>query len=147
MIVFAHKILTSLPMIQDQISLILRDIEKLKEKFKEIKKDIKYEEKIEDEKYEELKAASKDLKAQVKAFEEDFLQDLKKDENYGKLRELKVKAEEELATANQKLFEALAKMPPKAFEMNVDLEVGPVRVQVIPDMRIYLNGKEEKKRS
>ena len=134
-------------MIQDQIALILRDIEKIKEALKEIKKDIKYEEKIEDPKYDELKAASKDLKQQVKDFEESALQDLKKEESYAKLRELKMKAEEDLALANQKLFKALAQMPPKAFEMNVDMEIGPVRVQVIPDMRIYLNGKEEKKRA
>jgi len=139
--------LTPKKMIQDQISLMLQDIAKLKDKLKEIKKDLKEEEKIEDDRYDELKRAFRDLKAQVKDFEEQAMQDLKKDESYLKLRELKMKAEEDIATANQKLFEALAKLPPKAFEMNVDLEAGPVRVQVIPDMRIFLNGKEEKKRA
>lgn len=133
-------------MIQDQISLILRDIEKVKVNLREVKKEIKLEEKIEDDRYEELKSALKDLKQQVKSFEEDFLQQLKKEESYAKLRELKMKAEEDLANANQKLFKALGQLPPKAFEMSVDLEVGPVKVQVIPDMRIFLNGREEKKR-
>jgi len=126
---------------------MLQDIAKHKEKLKEIKKDLKYEEKIESDQYEELKKALKDLRAQVKDFEESEMQDLKKDESYAKLRELKLKTEEDIALANQKLFEALGKLPPKAFEMNVDLEAGPVRVQVIPDMRIFLNGKEEKKRT
>ena len=134
-------------MIQDQISLMLQDIAKLKEKLKEIKKDLKFEEKIESDQYEELKKALKEMKAQVKDFEEQEMMELRKEESYAKLKELKMKAEEDIALSNQKLFEALLKLPPKAFEMNVDLEAGPVRVQVIPDMRIFLNGKEEKKRT
>lgn len=134
-------------MIQDQISLMLQDIAKLKEKLKEIKKDLKFEEKIESDQYEELKKALKEMKAQVKDFEEQEMMELRKEESYAKLKELKMKAEEDIALANQKLFEALGKLPPKAFEMNVDFEAGPVRVQVIPDMRIFLNGKEEKKRT
>jgi hypothetical protein len=134
-------------MIQDKISLILIDIQKLKDKLKEIKKDMKADEKIENERYIELKAASKDLKAQVKEFEEDFIRELHEDENYTKLVELKMKAEEDVAHANQKLFESLGELPPKPFDMNVDMENGPVRVQIFPDMRIYLNGREEKKRS
>ncbi len=126
---------------------MIQDIAKLKDKLKEVKKDLKDEEKIEDERYDELKKSFKDLKAQVKEFEEDAMRDLKKDESYGKLRELKMKAEEDIAQASQKLFEALAKLPLKPFEMNVDIEAGPVRVQAIPEMRIFLNGKEEKKRS
>ena len=108
---------------------------------------MKYDEKIEDVRYIELKAASKEMKAQVKDFEDDFKRDLHDDANYTKLVELKMKAEEGVAHANQKLFEALAQLPPKAFDMNVDMESGPVRVQVLPAMTIYLNGKEEKKRS
>jgi len=134
-------------MIQDQISLMLQDIAKLKEKLKEIKKDLKFEEKIESDQYEELKKALKEMRAQVKDFEEQEMMELRKEESYAKLKELKMKAEEDIAISNQKLFEALLKLPPKAFEMNVDLEAGPVRVQVIPDMRIFLNGKEEKKRT
>lgn len=134
-------------MIQDQISLMLQEIAKLKEKLKEIKKDIKLEERIESEQYEELKKALKEMKAQVKDFEEQEMAELRKEESYAKLKELKMKAEEDIALANEKLFKAIGQLPPKPFEMNVDLEAGPVRVQVIPDMRIFLNGKEEKKRT
>jgi len=133
-------------MIEDQISLILQDLEKLKEKLKDIKKDIKYDEKIDDIRYEELKDGLKQMKAQVKDFEEDFMQDLQRDESYQKLRELRMKSEESIAHANQKLFESLAKLPPKPFDMNVDTNEGRMRVQIVPDMRIYLNGKEEKRR-
>lgn len=132
-------------MIQDQISLILQDIEKLKLNLKDVKKEIKGEEKIDTERYVELKKAYKDMKAQFKEYEEEELRDLKKDPNYAKLIELKMKAEEDIAHARQKLFEAIAKLPQKFFEMSLDMGAGPVKVQIVPDMRVFLNGKEEKK--
>jgi len=30
--------------------------------------------------------------------------------------------------------------------MDVEMEEGPVKVQIMPEMRLYVNGKEEKKR-
>lgn len=132
-------------MIHDQITLILQDIGKLKTNLKEIKKEIKDEEKIETERYVELKKAYKDIKAQFKEYEEEELRDLKSDAAYNKLIETRMKAEEDIANARQKLFEAIAKLPPKFFEMSLDMENGPVKVQVVPDMRVFLNGKEEKK--
>ncbi|MBT3865406.1 hypothetical protein HOE67_02115 [Candidatus Peregrinibacteria bacterium] len=134
-------------MIEDTIALIIKDIEKLKEKLKEIKKDIKYEEKIEDDRYEDLKRGAKEMKAQVKDFEDDALRDLTDQESYLKLKEMKMKAEEDIAHANQKLFESLGKLPPKPFDLNVEMEAGPARVQIVPDMRVYVNGKEEKRRA
>ncbi|MFA7685493.1 MAG: hypothetical protein WCX95_01695 [Candidatus Gracilibacteria bacterium] len=132
-------------MIEDQISLILQDITKLKAELKDVKKDIKEEEKIDTERYVELKKAYKDIKAQFKEYEEEELRDLREDAHYGKLLELKMKAEEDIANARQKLFEAIAKLPQKFFEMSLDMGAGPVKVQVVPDMRVFLNGKEEKK--
>ncbi|MFA6917798.1 MAG: hypothetical protein WC285_03105 [Candidatus Gracilibacteria bacterium] len=133
-------------MIQDQISLILQDIAKLKANLKDVKKEIRDEEKIDTERYVELKKACKEMKAQFKEYEEDELRDLRKDPHYGKLLELQMKAEEDIANARQKLFEALAKMPQKFFEMSLEMGAGPVKVQIVPDMRIFLNGKEEKKK-
>lgn len=133
-------------MIQDQISLILQDIAKLKDSLKDVKKDIKEEEKIDTERYVELKKAYKDMRAQFKEYEEEELRDLRNDPHYAKLLELQMKAEEDIANARQKLFEALAKLPPKFFEMSLDMGNGPIKVQVVPDMRIFLNGKEEKKK-
>ena len=75
---------------------------------KDLKKDLKAEEKIDSEEYLDLKKAYKDLKAQLKDVEDRWEQDLLKDEQYVKLREMKVKKEEEMATALEKLFEMLS---------------------------------------
>lgn len=133
-------------MIEDKISLAIKDIQKLKEELKEIRKDLKEEEKIETEEYEQKKKVLKDLKQEVKDYEEEWERELLQDESYNKLRELKVQKEEEIAIANQKLFEAIEKLPPKLFMMNMDTEEGVIKIQIQPEMRVYLNGKEEKKR-
>ena len=104
------------------------------------------EEKIDTEEYIDLKKTFKDLKHQVKDLEEQWMLDLLKDEMYVKLKEMRMKKEEEIALENQKLFQHIAQLPPKFFQMNVEMEEGPVRVEVHPEMRVYLNGKEEKKR-
>lgn len=133
-------------MIQDKIVLALQDLAKLRDELKEVKKDLKGEEKIDDEQYETLKKSAKELKAQVKDFEESWERELMQDENYQKLREMKMGKEEEIADKNEELFRYIAQLPTKAFEMSMETEAGPVRVQVQPEMRVYLNGKEEKKR-
>lgn len=134
-------------MIEDKIRLALKDIAKLKEELKGIKKDMKSEEKIENDQYEQLKSAYKDLRGQLKGMEEDYLEDLKKDEFYNKLREEKVKKEEELAHATKDLFDAVAKLPSKYTQMQLETDMGPVQVQIQPEMRVYVNGKEEKNRA
>jgi len=134
-------------MIEDKISLALKQIAKLKQEFTDIKKDMRADEKIDTEEYMDLKKAYKDLKAQLKDLEDQWMLSLMKDESYVKLREMKVKKEEEVALENQKLFGLIAELPPKFFQMNVELENGPVKFEVHPEMRAYLNGKEEKKRA
>jgi conjugal transfer/entry exclusion protein len=133
-------------MIDDQIRNSLPKIKKLKDDLREIKKDIKEEEKIDSPEYADLDKALKDLKKQVKDFKEQWMLEMQGDENYNKLREMKISKEEDIAEESAKLFELISKLPPKPFEMNVDGEDGQVRVQIIPDMRLYLNGREEKKR-
>lgn len=133
-------------MVEDKIALLLKEINKLKEALKDLKKDLKTEEKIDSEEYIDLKKAYKDLKEQVKEFEEKWKQELLEDEHYNKLREMKLKKEEEMADINQQLFEQIATLPPKPFTMNVETDQGPVRIQIQPEMRLYLNGREEKKR-
>lgn len=134
-------------MSQDKLAVTLQDISKAKEKLKGIKKDMKAEEKITEESYLELKQALKDLKAQVKEYEEAHERALADNDHYQKLREMKIEQDEELAHLNMQLFTALAKMPAKPFKMNVDTESGTLLVQCEPDMRIYVNGKEEKRRA
>ncbi len=134
-------------MIEDQIALMLKELRKLQQEFVAIKKDIKEEEKNDSDEYRDLKKALKDLKAQVKDYEDRFLQDLLKDDSYVQLKDLKMKKEEEIALTNQKLFELIAKLPPKFFQLEVQTDDGPIKVQVQPEMRLYLNGREEKKRA
>lgn len=134
-------------MIEDKISLILKDLGKLKGELKDLKKDVKAEEKMDTEEYLELKKAYKDMKLQLKDLEDQFHLELAKDDNYNKLREMVMAKEEEIASSNENLFKLIAELPPKPFMMNVELEQGPVRVQIQPEMRVYLNGKEEKKRA
>lgn len=134
-------------MIHDQIALILQDLAKHKERLKDLKKDIKAEEKIENEQYFELKRAHKQMKEQVKEFEDNFLSGLSGDEHYNKLRELKIAEEEDIAKLNESLFKKLSELPPKAFTMEVTLDEMPVKISVQPDMRLFVNGKEEKKRT
>lgn len=134
-------------MIEDKISMALKDLRKLKQELHDLKKDMKQDEKIDSEEHIDLKKASKDLKMQVKDVEDKWMQDLLKDESYVKLREMKMAKEEEVAQVNQKLFELIAQLPPKYFQMNMETEEGPIRVQIQPEMRVYLNGKEEKKRA
>ncbi len=134
-------------MVHDQIALLLQDLNKNKEKLRDIKKDIKAEEKIENEQYFELKRAYKQLKEQIKEFETNYLADILSDEHYNKLREMKVSTEEDIAKVNEKLFQKIAELPSKPFSMEVTLGEIPVKIQVLPDMRLYVNGKEEKKRT
>ncbi len=131
----------------DNVLLTIKELQKLKEKLKDVKKDIKKEEKIEDDEYLELKKALKDLKGQVKDFEEDFLEDLRSSDFYNKLREMKMETEEKIAKTNQRLFEQIGKLPPKVVQMDLETEAGMFKVQVQPEMRVYLNGKEEKPRT
>lgn len=133
-------------MVHDKIALLLKDIGEVRDKLKDIKKDMKQEEKIDDEQYLELKKALKDLREQVKEKEEDHIENLHKEDFYNQLRELRLKTEEELANISEKLFGLIADLPTKAFEIKMETEAGPVRVQVIPEMKVYMNGKEEKRR-
>jgi len=133
-------------MIEDQIALSLKALKKLKEELKGLKKDMKSEEKVDTKEYEELKKSYKDLKWQVRDLEEQWTLELQKDQTYNQLRELKVKKDEELAKATEKLFDQVAKLPAKAHQWNVELDEGPVKIQIQPEMRVYINGIEEKRR-
>lgn len=133
-------------MVEDKIALALKDIAKFKDEIKDVKKDMRAEEKIDNEQYIELKSAYKGLRGQIKDMEDDHEEELKKDEYYNKLRELLQKKEEDFANANKSLFEAVSKLPVKYVQMKLETEFGPVNIQIQPEMRVYVNGKEEKKR-
>jgi len=134
-------------MIEDKISLLLKDIAKVKGELKEIKKDQRRQEKLDTTEYLEIKRVYNDLKKQKKTAEEAWQKELEADTEYRATVELREKKEEELAHLNEKLFAAIATLPPKPFMLNLELEAGPVKVQIMPEMRLYLNGREEKKRA
>lgn len=134
-------------MIEDKIALALKQIAKLKMELRDLKKDVKYEEKLDTPEYLELKGSLQNLKKQVKAMEEEWMNELKQEEGYGKLKEMVSNKEEEIARANQSLFKHIAELPQKPFQMKVENEVGPMQVDIMPEMRLYLNGKEEKRRA
>jgi hypothetical protein len=132
-------------MIHDKIQLAIQEVRKMEDGLKEARKAIREEEKIDDESYLELKTGLKDMKAQVKDYEDDQLLDLQQSESYNQLRENKMKAEEELAHSKEQLFKFLAEAPLKPFEMDMKGEEGFTKIQAVPEMRIYVNGKEVKK--
>ncbi|MGL5830569.1 MAG: hypothetical protein ACRCZE_00280 [Candidatus Altimarinota bacterium] len=134
-------------MIEDQIRLSLTELGKLKEELKQIKKDLKFEEKIDSQEFLDLEKAYKDLRKQMKDFKDQWERELLEEPTYQKLRELKVKKEEDIADESAKLFASIAKLPQKYVDLNLDTENGPVKIQIQPEMRLYLNGREEKKRT
>lgn len=133
-------------MIHDKISIILKDLSKLKEKLKDAKKDMRKMEKVDRDDYRDLERTIKDLKMQLKDIKEEWEENLQSDDLYNDFREIKMDSEEKIAQLNADLFAALEKAPQKAFTLQVETEEGPIRVEVQPEMKIYLNGKEEKKR-
>ena len=130
-----------------KIQIILQDINKLKEKLKAVKKDMKQQEKMDEEQYIELKKALKEMKAQVKDRENEHEEELKSDSFYNQLREERLKVEEDMAHLNEKLFDLIEDLPAKPWQLKVETEAGLLNVQALPEMRLYINGREEKKRA
>jgi uncharacterized membrane protein YgaE (UPF0421/DUF939 family) len=133
-------------MIDDQIRLAIQEIKKLREELRDIKKDLREEEKIDSPEYLDLEKAFKDLKRQVKDFKDEWMREMQADEHYNKLREMKLGKEEEIGESTAKLFEIINKLPQKPVDMNLDSDQGPIRIQIMPEMRLYLNGREERKK-
>ena len=133
-------------MIDDQIRLAIQEIKKLKEELRDIKKDLKEEEKIDSPEYHDLEKAFKDLKRQVKDFKDEWMKEMQSDDNYNKLREMKINKESDIAEATEKLFQTINQLPQKPVDLNLDSDRGPIRIQIMPEMRLYLNGREERKK-
>lgn len=133
-------------MIEDQITLAIEELNKLKFHLKEIKKEIKEEERLDTNEYLDLKDAYKDLRGQIKDTEEAWEKELMEDGAYVQLLKDKEAKDEEVAKANAKLFELIAKLPQKPFKMDMKSPDGNVLIQIHPEMRIFLNGREEKRR-
>jgi hypothetical protein len=132
-------------MIDDKITITIQEMAKLTEKLKGIKKHIREEEKIENQDYLELKRTYKDLRSQLKDMEDDHIEQLKSDDTYHSMREERIELEEKLANEGEKLYEFIEKLPKKPFEKKMETEEGFTVVQVMPEMRLYLNGREHRR--
>lgn len=133
-------------MFNDKIKELVANIKGLKSDLREIKRDIKIEEKIDSPEFHDLNKAFKDLKRQVKDFTDQWLRELQEEEMYNKLREMKLKKDEEIAELKMELFKEINKSQEfKPADFNADTTEGIIRIQIMPEMRLYLNGREEKK--
>ena len=129
-------------MIESDIKLALQDILKAKEELKQLKKDLKSDEKNDNEDYANLKKAYHNLKTQIQDIEAQFQKDLLDDNNYQTLREMKIKQGEKIAVLNERLQKLIGELPMKLLTIEIDTDLGPVRVQINPEMKVYLNGKK-----
>lgn len=138
-LVFKHP-----PSMSEKITVLLQELVKLRVERKEIKKDLKNEEKIEREEYEDLKKTLRDLKTQVKDYEENYTRELAQMPDYQKLKELLVLKEEEIGSKRETLFKELAQMPQKFAKFEVALGDEKAQIELLPALRLFLNGKEER---
>jgi len=133
-------------MIDDQIKQFLLEIKKLRLELRNIRKDLKFEEKIDTPEYLDLEKAYKDMRKQMKDLKEEWTKELQSDNDYNQLREMHLKKEEDIAEKKEKLWELISKLPPKAVIISLETEEGPIKINIQPEMRLYLNGREEKQR-
>jgi hypothetical protein len=115
---------------------------------KETGKTIKEMEKgaVETPDYVTLKSKVTELKKELKEMEEEKLEELKKEnEDYGKLRILRLKTDEEVAHSREKLEGKLEELPPEPVQLILDLPdvEGETSVCINSKKRLYINGKEE----
>jgi len=130
----------------ETIKTIITDIKLAERDVKEIKAEIRDMKKIKTPEYLDLKKQYKILRERMKEIEQDFEKDLAGDATYTSLIELKNTAMERLSNANAKLQKEIASKygEPKVVEdFNIDTEFGPVRVQICPETKVYLNGKHD----
>lgn len=134
-------------MIDDKIKLSVQALIKARDELNELKKDKKNLEKDIPERLQELKKSKKELSAQVKELQDEHERQLNDDATYQKLREMLVQKEEDIAESKVKLWQLIAQIPQ---ERNISLDITLddnrfIKLQTEKDIRVYLNGREEKK--
>ena len=129
---------------KDKITLVLKDILKVKGELKELKKSIRGMEKCDEEKYVELKQAVKEMRIDMKEIQEMHMSDLMQDSEYHSLQELKMKKDEELAKYEAQLKNLLHEDHPKKIEdFPVVTDDGSHLVQVLVEPEVYIDGKKK----
>lgn len=133
---------------QEKITTLLREIMQVQLELKITKKEIRGQEKITEEEFLELEKAARDLRDQVKAYKENYKSELMGDKDYVELLNEKMQLEEKLALQNKDLFAILSGLPPKSVNFKLNLEEGSDHnVDIRSEMRLYINGREEKPRT
>lgn len=131
--------------VEGQIKMAFTDMIEEKENLKVLKKSIKDYKKNTDIDYVELKKQAKALNKQVKELQDEFEKDLHKDQEFTTLIDLKIKSEEKLANFHLDITKLVAKLPPKPIQLTIESELGKFLANINPEMRFYINGKEEKR--
>jgi hypothetical protein len=130
---------------EESIKLCLTDMQKIKGELKEIKKSIRNEKKNDDQDYKDLKKQIKGLNKQAQQMQIDWEKDLKSSDDYNALLELKRKSEEKFAQKHGELQKLVAQLPHAPIQLSIETELGKMMVNVNPEMKVYVNGKEEKR--
>lgn len=132
--------------IEGKIKEVLTDIQKEKANLKELKKSIKNQKKNKDENYLDFKKKIKELNKEAKAMQDEFERDLSTDGEFTALLEMKIKAEETLAHHHGKLEKLVNELPEKKpIQLTIETELGRLLANINPEMKVYVNGKEEKR--
>ncbi len=134
-------------MYDDKIKIAIQKLIKIRDEINDFKKDKRKMEKEIPEDLKELMKSLRDLKEQVKDKQDEFTKNLQEETTYQKLREMIVNKEEEIAEAKVQLWQAVSQIPQeKNISMDIKIdEARFIKLQTERDIRVYLNGKEEKK--
>lgn len=131
---------------EESIKLCLVDMQKLKLDLKDIKKSIRNEKKNSDQEYVDLKKQIKGLNKQAKQLQMDFEKELHTSDDYNALIELKNSTEEKFANKFGELQKLVAKLPPNVpVQLSIETDLGKMLANINPEMKVYVNGKEEKR--
>jgi DNA repair exonuclease SbcCD ATPase subunit len=128
-------------MIHDKLALALKDLTSLQNDIKDIKREMKEEERNSNEDYLALKSKVKEMAQQVKDMNNEFMANLRTEELYQNLLESKTQKDEEVGKKVEEILKMLDQLPKKHFKMDVDTENGVVKMEVQPEMKLYMNGK------
>ncbi len=130
---------------ENSIKLCLTDMQRLKMDLKEVKKSIRNEKKNDDKDYKELKKQIKGLSKQAKQMQFEFEKELQGSDDYNALIQLKNSTEEQFAQKYGQLQTLVAKLPHAPIQLSIETELGKMMANINPEMKVYVNGKEEKR--
>ena len=109
-----------------------------------VKSAIKSFEKNDSGALERLKASRKDITGQIKEIEDEFDSELREDPEYMEQIELKEKLKEKIALSGQGFKKLINTLPKELKEIQLTVNGFGLKIQIMPDMKFFVNGKEDK---